>query len=43
MNFFTLLDPDLTQIVVDLNQERKYQYIKQGTDLWHQQSKRKSY
>ena len=36
-NFFSLLNPDIAQIAVDLNEEKNSQYIKQGTDLWHQQ------
>ena len=36
-NFFSLLNPDLTQMAVNLNEEKNSQYIKQGTDLWHKQ------
>ena len=36
-NFFSLLDPEVASFAVNLDEERNSQYIKQGTDLWHQQ------
>ena len=36
-NFFSLLDPEVASFAVNIEEEINSQYIKQGTDLWHQQ------
>ena len=39
-NFFSLLDPEIAQLAVNLDKEKNFQYIKQGTELWYMHRKK---
>ena len=39
-NFFSLLDPDMALLAVNLDEEQNSMYIKQGSELWYRKRKK---